>query len=205
MSNAVPWDVAMEEAWDAYSAGSLPIGACVVDDTGEVLSRGRNRLGEARRVEGIIAGHRMAHAEMNALLCLLDLTAEQSRQLTLVSSVEPCPMCLGAMRMQRISPLAFATRDSWAGHTDALEQTAYYRQKPTMLLRPPPDIEAWCSVLLICSMFESYLPREHGFFEVHRHEQPHHFAAAQHLHTLGSWQHLRQQHAPFEVARNLLT
>ncbi|ULH16629.1 nucleoside deaminase [Deinococcus sp. KNUC1210] len=205
MSNAVPWDVVMEEAWDAYSAGSLPIGACALDETGEVLSRGRNRLGEAKQVQGIIAGHRMAHAEMNALLCLPDLTAEQSRRLTLVSSVEPCPMCLGAMRMQRISRLAFAARDAWAGHTDALEQTFYYRQKPTTLLRPPPEIEAWCSVLLICSLFESEMPRDHGFFEVHRQQQPQHFAAAQHLHTLGSWQRLRQQHAPFNAARTLLT
>lgn len=38
------WQVCLEEAWAAYCAGSLPIGACISDPDGQILSRGRNRI-----------------------------------------------------------------------------------------------------------------------------------------------------------------
>ena len=43
---ADPWRVCLEEAWTAYCAGSVPIGACITDATGSVLARGRNRIFE---------------------------------------------------------------------------------------------------------------------------------------------------------------
>ena len=62
------WLTAMQEAWDGYLYGSYPIGACIVDSEGKVVGRGRNRLGEPRRAHaGVIGGHDLAHAEINAL------------------------------------------------------------------------------------------------------------------------------------------
>ena len=59
---SAPWRAALEEAWTAYCEGSYAIGACIADEHGTVLARGRNRLGEARQVSGtgmggFIAGH----------------------------------------------------------------------------------------------------------------------------------------------------
>jgi tRNA(Arg) A34 adenosine deaminase TadA len=39
-----PWRIALEQAWAAYRAGSLPIGAVVVDADNQVVGRGRNRI-----------------------------------------------------------------------------------------------------------------------------------------------------------------
>ncbi|GHF76788.1 hypothetical protein [Deinococcus ficus] len=65
------WQAALEEAWAAYGAGSYAIGACIVDARGQVLARGRNRLNEPRAAHGgVIGGHDLAHAEINALLNL---------------------------------------------------------------------------------------------------------------------------------------
>jgi len=53
--------------WEAYLAGTIPVGAVVVDEAGEVLSQGRNRIFDEPR-DGHLGGSRLAHAEVNALL-----------------------------------------------------------------------------------------------------------------------------------------
>ena len=47
-----PWRACVELAWEAYRAGSLPIGAVVADAQGNVLSRGRNRIYERSGEDG---------------------------------------------------------------------------------------------------------------------------------------------------------
>ena len=39
-----PWRACLEEAWTAYRAGSVPIGAAITDGAGRVVARGRNRI-----------------------------------------------------------------------------------------------------------------------------------------------------------------
>jgi hypothetical protein len=55
--------------WDAYVAGTIPVGAVVVDDAGEVVSRGRNRIFDDAH-DTSLARSRLAHAELNALIPL---------------------------------------------------------------------------------------------------------------------------------------
>ena len=199
------WQAVMHEAWTAYLHGSYPIGACVVNAEGDIVARGRNRLGEARQVSGVISGHRLAHAEMNALLSLPEVSAETSRTLTLVSSVEPCPMCLGAMRMQRINKLAYAAADAYAGHTEALDKTFYFSQKRTEVHRAPPDVEAFCAALLLTFFLDGEMPREHGFFRINREAQPEHFERALELHGGGTLRRMREEQRGFEAAFEALT
>src|SRR5438105_1014959 len=90
-----PWRVAVEEAWAAYAAGTVPVGAVLVDPTGRVVSRGRNRIFDAG-APGQIAGSRLAHAEVNALLGLAGSSADP-RVLVLYTTAEPCPLCVGAL------------------------------------------------------------------------------------------------------------
>ena len=86
-----PWRVCLEEAWEAYRAGSIPIGAAVVDAEGRVGSRGRNRIYEGDAPAPFLAGHRLAHAEVNALGAL-DHTPPDPQVCTLYTTPEPCPL-----------------------------------------------------------------------------------------------------------------
>ena len=105
----------MQAALDAYLEGSAPIGAVVVDPTGNVVSIGRNDF----------SGDRLAHAETQALKAV---PTDASRdELSLYSTMEPCPMCTGAVRMMQLRSLHFATKDPAAGSTELLSATSFMR------------------------------------------------------------------------------
>jgi tRNA(adenine34) deaminase len=104
-STSIPaaWYAALAEAWAAYCSGSYPIGAVVIDGAGNVIARGRNRLGEVRGAEGgQIGGHDLAHAEINALLNLADTPQPEVYGWTVLTTVQPCPQCAGAIDMSGI-------------------------------------------------------------------------------------------------------
>src|SRR3712207_9038209 len=65
---------------------------------GNVLSRGRNKIHERSGEGGTLFGHKLAHAEVNALL-KLDYHRHDPRACTLYTTTEPCPLCVGALRM----------------------------------------------------------------------------------------------------------
>ena len=127
---ATPWQVCFEEAWAAYCAGSLPIGAVVVSTDGAIVGRGRNRIFESppdqpRATE--LAGHRLAHAEINALLSV-DHAALNFRECVLYTTLEPCALCVGAIRTLHVCQVRYAARDLVAGGLQLLEATPFMRQ-----------------------------------------------------------------------------
>ena len=124
---APPWQACVEEAWTAYRIGSLPIGAAITDERVYILARGRNRIYE-RDAEGrLLCGHRLAHAEMNALIAL-DWQAIDPRRCVLCTTTEPCALCIGAIRMVRVPKLHFASRDGAAGSVGLLEGNDFMRR-----------------------------------------------------------------------------
>ncbi|MFC5848757.1 nucleoside deaminase [Deinococcus petrolearius] len=199
-----PWQAALEEAWEAYLRGSYPIGACVADASGRVLARGRNRLGEERRVDGVISGHRLGHAEVNALLELPDLDAQTGRALTLYTTTEPCPMCLGALLMARVGGLAYAAADPWAGHSEALTLTAYPSRKGVRLGRAPAAVIRACLLLELTFHLDRGMAPDHGYLTVHRAQEPWVYAAAEALHRSGALAALRDRQAPLAGGLALL-
>ncbi len=122
---APPWRACIEEAWGAYCAGSLPIGAVITDSAGTILVRARNRVWETERRENIVSDSRIAHAEINALAALS--THDAPGRLTLHCSTEPCPMCTGAIRISRIGEVRFASRDPFGGGIRLLGSSPYMR------------------------------------------------------------------------------
>lgn len=99
--------IALELAHEAGQAGEVPIGAVVVRD-GVVVGRGRNRMEELRDAT--------AHAEMLALREAFSAT--QSWRLdgcALYASLEPCPMCAGAILNSRIARVVYAAPDRRLG------------------------------------------------------------------------------------------
>lgn len=132
-----PWRACVEQAWEAYRAGSLPIGAAVTDSGGRVLALGRNRIHECPGPPGTIFAHKLAHAELNALLAF-DHSGNDPRSCVLYTTTEPCPLCVGAARMADVGGLRYASREPWAGSAAAFE-TVPYLQRGGVRVAGPKD------------------------------------------------------------------
>lgn len=137
-----PWRCCLEEAWAAYRAGSLPIDAAIADGAGQIIARGRNRIFEAEAAGRLLRGHRLAHAEMNALIAL-DWARVDPAACTLYTTTEPCPLCTGAIRMAPIGAVRYASRDAGAGSIALLGATPFMRRRPIAVAGPErADLEA---------------------------------------------------------------
>lgn len=132
---ALPWQAALEMAWEAYCAGTIPIGAVVVDANGKIVSRGRNRIHETEAPERQVCDNELAHAEINALLSL-KLSYEEARHAALYTTMEPCPLCMGAVYMSDVKTVYYAARDPWAGSANLLGTTPYLSRKPFKAFAP---------------------------------------------------------------------
>lgn len=147
-----PWRVCVEQAWEAYLHGSLPIGACVADSNGRVVARGRNRLCEPGQPAGaavVIAGNRLAHAEVNALLAVYWAMTDPAT-CAVYTTTEPCPFCVGAIRMCRVSAVHFASRDGAGGSADLFTANNFLR-RGEVSVHPPQndDLETLLVAVLI--------------------------------------------------------
>lgn len=98
---------ALAEAARALAAGDVPVGAVAVRD-GRVVGRAYNRKEAARDPT--------AHAEMLALQeAARTLGGWRLPGVTLYCTLEPCPMCAGAMIQSRLPRLVYAVDDPKAG------------------------------------------------------------------------------------------
>src|SRR5574340_1588491 len=105
-------ELALEHARHAAEAGEVPIGAVIVCD-GEVVGVGRN----ARES----AADPTAHAELLAIREAAErLGRWRLSGCTLYVTLEPCPMCAGAMVNARIDRLVYGASDPKAGATGTL-------------------------------------------------------------------------------------
>ncbi len=137
-----PWQCCLEEAWTAYCMGSIPIGAAITDQHGRVVARGRNRIFEETAPGKLLCGHFLAHAEMNALVAL-EWDRADPRTLVLYTTTEPCPLCVGAIRVTKIGEVRYAARDSAGGSIALLEASSYMRRGGVRVVGPQyPDLEA---------------------------------------------------------------
>jgi tRNA(adenine34) deaminase len=123
-----PWQVCLELAWESYRQGSLPIAAVIVDEEGTIVARGRNRLRDDNGEANVLHRHPLAHAEVNALLAF-PFGERSASRCTLLTTTEPCPLCVGAVRMSSMGGLTYASRDAWAGCSHMFESVPYIRQK----------------------------------------------------------------------------
>ncbi|HLG10624.1 MAG TPA: nucleoside deaminase [Dehalococcoidia bacterium] len=132
---AAPWQSSIEEAWASYREGSVPIGAAVVDTQGAIVATGRNRRDEEAGGDAASHGQPLAHAELNALLEAS--TGKRSlRGFSLYTTMEPCPLCTGALAMAHVGQVQFAARDLWAGSLGLLEASAFLRSRQIEVVGP---------------------------------------------------------------------
>jgi tRNA(adenine34) deaminase len=110
---------ALYEAEQAGLAGELPIGAVVVID-GQIVSRGRaQHQGQQSQ---------LMHAELHALLQGGSALWEQYHNALLVTTVEPCPMCLGAVVMADVPHIIFAAHDEVVYSRQTVAHNPYVRR-----------------------------------------------------------------------------
>jgi len=98
---------ALKLAREAYEIDEVPIGAVIVHK-GEIIGRGYNK----RNSLGNPLGHAEIIAINEASQYLKDWRIEEC---TMYVTVEPCPMCAGAIVQARIPRLVFGTRNKKAG------------------------------------------------------------------------------------------
>lgn len=134
-----PWQVCFSEAWAGFQAGSLPIGAAIFDKNRQLIARGRNHIYDDQAGSGQITMHQLAHAEMNALL-QADRRHFDLHSCTLYTSMEPCPLCMGAIYMSGIRTVHFAARDGYAGSSNLLGTTPYLSRKRIAVKGPSDPI-----------------------------------------------------------------
>ena len=98
---------ALRLAREAADAGEVPVG-CVIVRKGEIVGRGRNR-----REEGKSA---LAHAEIEAIgEACANLGGWRLWECTLYVTLEPCPMCAGAIINARIPRVVYGASDAKCG------------------------------------------------------------------------------------------
>ena len=99
---------ALALAKEAFDAGEIPVGCVVVDGEGNIIGRGRNRREERRSVVG--------HAEIEALEAAAAHRGDwRMDDCSLYVTLEPCPMCAGAMIMSRLGTLVYGAREEQTG------------------------------------------------------------------------------------------
>ena len=98
---------ALALAREAAAAGEVPVGCVIVKD-GAVIGRGRNRREEKQAVS--------SHAEMEAMAeANAALNSWRLEDCDLYVTLEPCPMCAGAIINARVRRVFYGARDSVMG------------------------------------------------------------------------------------------
>ena len=100
--------MALELAREAAAEGEVPVGCVIADASGEIVGRGRNRR-EAR-------ADATAHAEIEAIREAGEkLGSWRLEGCTLYVTLEPCPMCAGAIINARVPMVVFGAADELSG------------------------------------------------------------------------------------------
>lgn len=116
----------MNETWVPYMRAALveaqvamdvsddvPVGAVIVDEKGEIITRGRN--------ERELSKDPTAHAEILAIREAAEALGDwRLNGLTLVVTLEPCVMCAGAIQAARINKVVFGAWDEKVGASGSL-------------------------------------------------------------------------------------
>ena len=107
MDHEVYMRQALDLAREAAACGEVPVG-CVIVRRGQVVGRGRNRREEKQQTS--------SHAEMEAIRQANEyLGTWRLDECTLYVTLEPCPMCAGAILNARIPKVYYGARDREMG------------------------------------------------------------------------------------------
>ena len=99
---------ALDEAYQAYEKGEIPIGAVIVIDS-KIIARSHNLTEMLNDVT--------AHAEMQSITAAANfIGGKYLKNCTLYVTIEPCQMCAGALYWSQVSRIVFGANDEQRGY-----------------------------------------------------------------------------------------
>jgi tRNA(Arg) A34 adenosine deaminase TadA len=138
-----PWQLAIHQAWESWTAGSAGVGAVLVDQRGSVVATGRNRTTE--RTNSHLSGTVMAHAEMDVLSQVPFGTPIRG---SLYTTFEPCLMCAATIAFYRVPVVHYAAADPFFdGLHEWLGSYSFTAERQPDRRRLGGPIGAFCHVL----------------------------------------------------------
>lgn len=128
---------ALKEAWAAFDADEVPVGAIVVHE-GQIIGRGSNQVE--------LLQDATAHAEMLAIGAAAQaLGGWRLEGCTLYSTLEPCCMCAGAIFLSRLSCVVWGAPDLRLGANGSFVDL-FALPHPTHQLKVVPRVlNDWCA------------------------------------------------------------
>ncbi|MCM2388383.1 deaminase [Streptomyces albipurpureus] len=142
----------LRRAWTSFAAGNHGIGAVVVDSDMTVVGSGRNQIFDTRGGSLTLSGSPLAHAEINALYSLGGVRAPGC---TLVTSLAPCPLCVGAAAVFRISDIRYLGHDPSCDGAAAGTASGSWRL-PRITHEADSSWSLWCEVLPMVSSVQRH-------------------------------------------------
>ncbi len=101
-------EAALAQAEESWAQGGIPIGSVLVNPDGQIVARGRN--------ERVQSGDPTAHAEV---VCIRNAGRRRDwKQLTMVSTLSPCPMCSGTAILLQIPRVIIGENRTFMGAED---------------------------------------------------------------------------------------
>ena len=98
-------DIALKEAKKAYKNGDVPVGAVLIDESGKIIAKGFNKNEKDNDVT--------KHAEIIVIKKANKILNNwRLENLTLVVTLSPCLMCLGAIIASRIKKVVIGCKDN---------------------------------------------------------------------------------------------
>ena len=133
-------EAAYKEALKAYKGGDVPIG-CVIVKSGHIIAKGHNRRNQDKSV--------LSHAEISAIRDACKRTGDwRLEDVELYVTLEPCPMCAGAIVQARIPKVFIGCLNPKAGSAgsviDLLHMDGFNHQCETVF----GVMEEECSALI---------------------------------------------------------
>lgn len=147
------WRPCFELAWESFQAGSIGVGAVLVDGAGAIVSAGRNRRNEHQAVPGQVGGSNIAHAEVNALAIL---PAAEYPDHVLYTTMEPCLLCAAALALSKIGTVRYAASDPLWGWVERVPEIIHRAPSQWTRRVGPLDgpLRVWAAVLPAMSFVE---------------------------------------------------
>jgi tRNA(adenine34) deaminase len=176
------WRICYELALEAITAGSLGISAIITNSSGEIISKGRNQLYDTKDSCNNIKNTLVSHAELNAIAGI-PYEYYKDKSINLYTTVEPCPMCIGAVAMSSIRHIYIASKDAWAGSTRLLANDLYLNKKKIIVEYETGLAEQLFFLLNIISQKYIIKNTDHPFLRTLQSQYPKYYQQAESLYN----------------------
>ncbi len=173
-----PWRASFHLAWTAFAAGTIPVGAVIVDEAGRIAAEGRNRIFDDAALAGQLSATRLAHAELNALAQLSNFRRWDT--CTLYTTLEPCPLCVTATSVASVGRIVYAGSDPYSGGSALIEADLVTPRPLGVTIEGPLEstLESLGSALHLAFFLSRHTGNSNALIQTYRDRRPELFPLA---------------------------